>query len=100
MSVEHKNLPRGQDEHVCWSISALLQIKLGTIDQDEAQVEWEFRNFINTSKKQKVIGEWQSPNPLGYFSVLCFESSSHSTLVMIYFATVVGMYPTQYKNFE
>ncbi|PWA80418.1 ribosomal RNA processing Brix domain protein [Artemisia annua] len=35
----------------------LYKIKLGTIDQDEAQVEWEFRNFINTSKKQKVIGE-------------------------------------------
>nr|GEY90488.1 hypothetical protein [Tanacetum cinerariifolium] len=35
----------------------LYKIKLGTIDQAEAQDEWVLRNFINTSKKQKVMGE-------------------------------------------
>ncbi|KAJ9537156.1 hypothetical protein OSB04_029889 [Centaurea solstitialis] len=35
----------------------LYQIKLGTVDQEEAQTEWVLRSFINTSKKQKVLGE-------------------------------------------
>ncbi|KVH19090.1 Anticodon-binding [Cynara cardunculus var. scolymus] len=34
----------------------LYQIKLGTVDQEEAQTEWVLRSFINTSKKQKVLG--------------------------------------------
>ncbi|KAI5681279.1 hypothetical protein M9H77_02506 [Catharanthus roseus] len=33
------------------------QIKLGTMDQDEAQNEWVLRPFINTSKKRKILGD-------------------------------------------
>lgn len=37
-----------------------LQIKLGTVDQDEAQIEWVSRPYMNTAKKQKYIGEWDN----------------------------------------
>ncbi|KAI4370907.1 hypothetical protein MLD38_019203 [Melastoma candidum] len=35
----------------------LYQIKLGTVDQSEAQIEWVIRPYMNTSKKRKFIGE-------------------------------------------
>lgn len=35
----------------------LYKIKLGTVDQDEAQIEWVSRPYMNTAKKQKYIGE-------------------------------------------
>ncbi|XP_009771221.1 uncharacterized protein LOC107823580 [Nicotiana tabacum] len=35
----------------------LYQIKLGTMDQDEAQTEWVIRPYMNTSKKQKLLGD-------------------------------------------
>ncbi|KAI5648738.1 hypothetical protein M9H77_34743 [Catharanthus roseus] len=35
----------------------LYQIKLGTMDQDEAQNEWVLRPYINTSKKRKILGD-------------------------------------------
>lgn len=34
----------------------LYQIKLGTIDQTEAENEWVLRPYMNTSKKQKLFG--------------------------------------------
>ncbi|KAE8124414.1 hypothetical protein FH972_019303 [Carpinus fangiana] len=33
------------------------QIKLGTLDQDEAQTEWVIRPFMNTAKKRKFLGD-------------------------------------------
>uniref|UniRef100_A0A0D6R0Z1 Brix domain-containing protein n=1 Tax=Araucaria cunninghamii TaxID=56994 RepID=A0A0D6R0Z1_ARACU len=35
----------------------LYQIKLGTIDQMEAQNEWVIRPYMNTTKKQKFLGD-------------------------------------------
>eukprot|EP01018_Ginkgo_biloba_P029105 Gb_23948 [translate_table: standard] len=35
----------------------LYQIKLGTMDQMEAQNEWVIRPYMNTSKKRKVLGD-------------------------------------------
>lgn len=35
----------------------ITQIKLGTMDQTEAQTEWVIRPFMNTSKKQKILGD-------------------------------------------
>ncbi|KAJ6961447.1 hypothetical protein NC652_000388 [Populus alba x Populus x berolinensis] len=35
----------------------LYQIKLGTVDQTEAQNEWVLRPYMNTTKKQKFIGD-------------------------------------------
>jgi hypothetical protein len=40
------------------SVSTLaLQIKLGTVDQTEAQNEWVLRPYMNTTKKRKFIGD-------------------------------------------
>lgn len=33
------------------------KIELGTVDQENAQSEWELRNFMNTAKKRKYLGE-------------------------------------------
>ncbi|KAK1402979.1 U3 small nucleolar ribonucleoprotein IMP4 [Heracleum sosnowskyi] len=35
----------------------LYQVKLGTMDQTEAQVEWVIRPYMNTAKKQKILGD-------------------------------------------
>ncbi|XP_068664334.1 uncharacterized protein [Aristolochia californica] len=35
----------------------LYQIKLGTVDQNEAQNEWVIRPYMNTAKKMKVLGD-------------------------------------------
>lgn len=35
----------------------LYQIKLGTVDQNEAQNEWVIRPYMNTAKKRSVLGE-------------------------------------------
>ncbi|TXG55948.1 hypothetical protein EZV62_017261 [Acer yangbiense] len=35
----------------------LYQVKLGTVDQSEAQVEWVIRPYMNTSKKRKFLGD-------------------------------------------
>ncbi|GLT26078.1 hypothetical protein SLA2020_011650 [Shorea laevis] len=35
----------------------LYQIKLGTMDQSEAQIEWVIRPYMNTAKKRKFIGD-------------------------------------------
>ncbi|KAF7138718.1 hypothetical protein RHSIM_Rhsim07G0063100 [Rhododendron simsii] len=35
----------------------LYQVKLGTMDQSEAQTEWVIRPYMNTSKKQKILGD-------------------------------------------
>ncbi|XP_042518566.1 brix domain-containing protein ZK795.3-like [Macadamia integrifolia] len=35
----------------------LYQIKLGTVDQSEAQNEWVIRPYMNTAKKQKILGD-------------------------------------------
>lgn len=35
----------------------MLQVKLGTVDQTEAQIEWVIRPYMNTSKKRKFIGD-------------------------------------------
>lgn len=35
----------------------MLQIKLGTMEQDEAQTEWVIRPFMNTTKKRKFLGD-------------------------------------------
>lgn len=35
----------------------LYQIKLGTMEQDEAQTEWVIRPFMNTTKKRKFLGD-------------------------------------------
>ncbi|KAF5477074.1 U3 small nucleolar ribonucleoprotein protein IMP4 isoform X1 [Juglans microcarpa x Juglans regia] len=35
----------------------LYQIKLGTVDQDEAQTEWVIRPYMNTTKKRKFLGD-------------------------------------------
>lgn len=35
----------------------VLQIKLGTVDQSEAQTEWVIRPYMNTSKKRKFLGD-------------------------------------------
>ncbi|KAF3790761.1 U3 small nucleolar ribonucleoprotein [Nymphaea thermarum] len=34
----------------------LYQVKLGTVDQSEAQNEWVIRPYMNTAKKQKILG--------------------------------------------
>nr|XP_011466812.1 PREDICTED: LOW QUALITY PROTEIN: U3 small nucleolar ribonucleoprotein protein IMP4-like [Fragaria vesca subsp. vesca] len=34
----------------------LFKIKLGTVDQDEAQNEWVLKPYMNTAKKQKFLG--------------------------------------------
>ncbi|KAK1277791.1 hypothetical protein QJS04_geneDACA007368 [Acorus gramineus] len=34
----------------------LYQIKLGTVDQSEAQNKWVIRPYMNTAKKRKVLG--------------------------------------------
>ena len=31
------------------------EIKLGTVDQNEADVEWRLRPYMNTSKKRKML---------------------------------------------
>jgi len=47
------------------SVSTLaLQIKLGTVDQTEAQNEWVLRPYMNTTKKRKFIGDWHEPQEL------------------------------------
>ena len=33
----------------------LFQIKLGTVDQAEADVEWALRPYMNTSRKRKAL---------------------------------------------
>lgn len=33
----------------------LYQIRLGTLDQDEADIEWALRPFMNTSRKRHAI---------------------------------------------
>lgn len=33
-----------------------LQVKLGTMDQSEAQIEWVYRPYMNTTKKRNFIG--------------------------------------------
>lgn len=38
-------------------VSLVVQIKLGTMDQDEAQTEWVLRPYMNTSKKKKILGD-------------------------------------------
>lgn len=35
----------------------LYQIKLGTVDQSEAQIEWVIRPYMNTSKKRNFLGD-------------------------------------------
>ncbi|KAF4350003.1 hypothetical protein F8388_017581 [Cannabis sativa] len=35
----------------------LFQIKLGTVDQSEAEIEWVIRPYMNTSKKRKFLGD-------------------------------------------
>ncbi|XP_073037864.1 uncharacterized protein [Primulina eburnea] len=35
----------------------LYQVKLGTMEQDEAQIEWVIRPFMNTTKKRKFLGD-------------------------------------------
>ncbi|WMV06977.1 hypothetical protein MTR67_000362 [Solanum verrucosum] len=35
----------------------LYQIKLGTMDQDEAQIEWVIKPYMNTSKKRTLLGD-------------------------------------------
>lgn len=35
----------------------LYKIQLGTLEQAEAQSEWEYRPYMNTSKKHKVLGD-------------------------------------------
>ncbi|RVW28087.1 U3 small nucleolar ribonucleoprotein IMP4 [Vitis vinifera] len=35
----------------------LYQIKLGTMDQSEAQIEWVIRPYMNTTKKRKFLGD-------------------------------------------
>ncbi|GAV79034.1 Brix domain-containing protein [Cephalotus follicularis] len=35
----------------------LYQIKLGTVDQSEAQAEWVIRPYMNTTNKRKLIGD-------------------------------------------
>lgn len=35
----------------------MLQIKLGTMDQSEAQIEWVIRPYMNTTKKRKFLGD-------------------------------------------
>ncbi|CAL9004369.1 unnamed protein product [Prunus brigantina] len=35
----------------------LFKIKLGTVDQNEAQTEWVMRPYMNTAKKQKFMGD-------------------------------------------
>ncbi|KAK4841358.1 hypothetical protein QYF36_003207 [Acer negundo] len=35
----------------------LYQVKLGTVYQSEAQVEWVIRPYMNTSKKRKFLGD-------------------------------------------
>lgn len=35
------------------------QIELGTVDQDNNLSEWELRNFLNTAKKRKYLGDWK-----------------------------------------
>ncbi|KAK6928851.1 Brix domain [Dillenia turbinata] len=35
----------------------LFKVKLGTVDQNEAQIEWVSRPYMNTSKKRKVLGD-------------------------------------------
>lgn len=33
------------------------KIELGTVDQDNNLIEWELRNFLNTAKKRKYLGD-------------------------------------------
>ena len=35
--------------------SSVYEIKLGTVDQNEADVEWRLRPYMNTSKKRKML---------------------------------------------
>ncbi|KAJ0265708.1 IMP4 [Hirschfeldia incana] len=35
----------------------LYQVKLGTLEQDEAEVEWVLRPYMNTAKKRQFLGE-------------------------------------------
>ena len=39
----------------------MLQVKLGTMDQSEAQIEWVIRPYMNTTKKHNFIGIDQDP---------------------------------------
>ena len=34
----------------------LYQLRLGTVDQNEAENEWVLRPFMNTAKKRKTLG--------------------------------------------
>lgn len=36
-------------------IFSVYEIKLGTVDQNEADVEWRLRPYMNTSKKRKAL---------------------------------------------
>jgi U3 small nucleolar ribonucleoprotein protein IMP4 len=52
-------IPRfGRDEMVdltCFFVLIVYEIRLGTVDQTEADVEWKLRPYQNTAKKRDVL---------------------------------------------
>lgn len=40
----------------------MLQVKLGTMEQSEAQIEWVIRPYMNTTKKRSFIGNEAEPD--------------------------------------
>ncbi len=40
---------------VCACVVAVYEIKLGTVDQAEVEVEWRLRPYMNTAKKRLAL---------------------------------------------
>ena len=38
-----------------FNFSSVYEIKLGTVDQTEADTEWRLRPYMNTAKKRKTL---------------------------------------------
>ena len=52
------------------------QLKLGTMEQDEAQSEFELRPYINTAKKQRTLGAWIEWMWFGWWPTLQYSDFS------------------------
>ncbi|KAI3931307.1 hypothetical protein MKX01_040224 [Papaver californicum] len=46
-----------QSDYISFRLDYCLSIKLGTVDQSEAPTEFVIRPYMNTAKKQKILGD-------------------------------------------
>jgi len=57
-TIPHTTSPLNKCCQFLMFSKTLLQIKLGTVDQAEAQIEWVIRPYMNTTKKRKFLSNW------------------------------------------